>query len=172
LVRALEFLGDLRPAFVAHLAERMTEALCASTQMLADEAGYNAPVRTHSILLYLLDQRTATLTEMARTDGQSHQLLASRLKPLENLGLIERSVDPNDARRRPYRLTPAGRAEAAAIRADIGAHARAMDELFAETGVNLVEVLDDALEALRVRPLRERVDAQLAKQRQAADGGC
>ncbi|MBA3677233.1 MAG: MarR family transcriptional regulator [Sphingosinicella sp.] len=157
MVRALEFLGDSRPAFVAHLAERLTEALCRSTQMLADENQLKAPIRTHSILLYLMDGGPASLAEIARSDGQSHQLVASRLKPLEELGLIERQVDPKDARRRPYQLSRSGRTEAQAIRGAIGAHARAMEALFAETGVDLVKALDEALEALRLRPLAERI---------------
>ncbi|WP_052215816.1 MarR family winged helix-turn-helix transcriptional regulator [Sphingomonas sp. ERG5] len=155
--RALEFLGDLRPAFVAHLAERLTETLCASTQALADAAGLQAPIQAHSALLFLLERGPASLAEMARTDGQSHQLLSSRLKPLEKLELVERFADPHDARRRPYQLTRSGEAEARTIQAAIGAHARAMEDLFAETGVNLVTVLDDALEALRVRTLRDRI---------------
>ena len=165
MTRALEFLGDLRPAFVAHLAERLTDVLCASTQSLADAAGLKAPIRTHSVLLFLLEQGPASLTEIARTDGQSHQLLSSRLKPLEKLRLIKRSVDPNDARRRPYKLTRSGRAEAITVRAAIGTHARAMEELFAETGVNLVAVLDDALEALRIKTLRSRIEEQPQRKR-------
>ena len=163
MVLALEFLGDLRPAFVAHLAERLTEALCTSSQALAMAAGLNSPVRTHSVLLFLLERGTASLTEIARTDNQSHQLLATRLKPLERLGLIERFADPSDARRRPYRLTQKGQAEALAVRRAIGAHARAMQDLFTETGVDLVTVLDQALDALRVRSLCDRVNARPVK---------
>ncbi|MGY4395483.1 DNA-binding MarR family transcriptional regulator [Sphingomonas sp. UYAg733] len=157
MARALEFLGDTRPAFVAHLAERLTDVLCASTQALADAAGLRAPIRTHSVLLLLLARGPATISEIARTDGQSHQLLSARLKPLERLRLIERTVDPDDARRRPYNLTRSGRSESLTIRAALGTHARAMEALFEETGVNLVAVLDDALEALRVKTLLERI---------------
>ncbi|MCB1635557.1 MAG: hypothetical protein KDI51_13260, partial [Xanthomonadales bacterium] len=82
----LNFLGDLRPGFVAHLGERLVEAICAETQRFADSAGILAPVKTHSALLYLLIQGPASLVEIARSDGQSHQLVASRLAPLEKLG--------------------------------------------------------------------------------------
>ncbi len=160
---ALEFLGDLRPAFLAHLAERLTEALCASSQSLAAASGLKAPVRTHSVLLFLLERGPASLMEIARTDGQSHQLLSTRLKPLEMLGLIERFADPGDARRRPYRLTQKGQAEALVIREAIGTHARAMEELFIETGVDLVTALDNALEALRVKSLATRVNSRPVK---------
>lgn len=163
--RALEFLADLRPAFVAHLAERLTHAVCESTQALADEAGLKAPVRTHSVLLFLLEHGPATLTEMARSDGQSHQLLSSRLGPLERSGLIERFTDPKDARRRPYKLTRSGQTEAQFVRTAVAQHARAMEGLFAETGVDLVRVLDEALEALRVKSLRQRICELPAKSR-------
>lgn len=165
---ALGFLGGLRPAFVAHLAERLTEALCASSQSLADRAGLRAPSRTHSVLLFLLDQGTASVVEMARADGQSHQLLSSRIKPLEKAGLIERLADQTDARRRPYRLTQTGETEAVFIRVAIGEHARAMEGLFAETGVDLVAVLDDALEALRIKSLQTRVGELSINHAQAA----
>jgi DNA-binding MarR family transcriptional regulator len=168
LVKALEFLGDMRPAFLAHLAERLTDALCTSSEALADAAGLKAPIRTHSVLLFLLEHEPASLTEIARSDGQSHQLLASRLKPLERLGLIERQADPNDARRHPYSLTQAGKAEALTVRATLGEHACAMNDLFAETGVDLVAALDGALEALRIRPLPDRITKQPKRNRRSA----
>jgi DNA-binding MarR family transcriptional regulator len=168
LARALDFLGDLRPAFVAHLAERLTDALCASTQHLAEGAGLKSPSRAHSVLLFLLLRGPASLTEMARTDGQSHQLLAARLDPLEKLGLIERFVDQHDARRRPYQLTRSGRKEALVVRANIEAHARAMEGLSVEIGVDLVTVLDDALEALRKKPMEERIVALPTRKRRSA----
>ena len=168
MARALEFLDGLRPAFVAHLAERFSDDLCASSQALAETAGLKAPPRTHSVLLFLLTKGPASLTEIARTDGQSHQLLASRLDPLEKLGLIERFVDPKDGRRRPFKLTRLGRKEALVVRANIEAHARAMEELFSEIGVDLVSALDDALEALRKRPLEDRLHKPAQRKRRSA----
>lgn len=141
----LGFLGDLRPGFVAHLAERLVDAICTETQRFADEAGIVAPVKTHSALLYLLIRGPASLVEIARSDGQSHQLVASRLAPLEALGLVERLADPDDLRRKPYKLTEAGQDEAAKVRSAISAHAEAQRELARETGLDLMAVLDRAL---------------------------
>ena len=141
----LGFLGDLRPGFVAHLAERLVDAICSETQRFADLAGIVAPMKTHSALLYLLIRGPASLVEIARSDGQSHQLVATRLAPLEALGLVERFSDPDDLRRRPYKLTKAGRGEAVKVRAAIAAHAKAQQELALETGLDLVAVLDRAL---------------------------
>lgn len=141
----LGYLGELRPGFVAHLAERLVEAICAETQRFADAAGIVAPVKTHSALLYLLIHGSASLVEIARSDGQSHQLVASRLAPLEALGLVERTADPADLRRKPYRLTAKGRDEAEKVRAAIAAHAQAQQELARETGLDLVALLDRAL---------------------------
>lgn len=141
----LNFLGDLRPGFVAHLGERLVEAICAETQRFADSAGIVAPVKTHSALLYLLIQGPASLVEIARSDGQSHQLVAARLAPLEKLGLVERIADPQDLRRKPYRLTATGKDEAEKVRAAVAAHAQAQRELARETGLDLVDVLDRAL---------------------------
>ena len=94
----LNYLDELRPAFVAHLADRLNNMIWAETQIYADRAGIIAPLKTHSAILFLLRQGPASLSEIARTDGQSHQLLASRIDPLEKLRLVERFIDPKDTR--------------------------------------------------------------------------
>ena len=153
----LNYLGDLRPAFVAHLADRLNEAICRETQAHADTMGIRAPAKTHSALLYLHLHGAATLTQIAKIDGQSHQLLAARLAPLEQLGLIERVVDPADGRRRPYRLTRSGREEAKKVLAAASLAAAAMRQLFGELGFDLLEALERAIERLRVEPFRARM---------------
>ena len=159
MIRPLGFLDDLRPAFVAHLAERLSEQICAETQAVATRHGVVAPVRSHSTMLFLLRRGPATIAEMARTDGQSHQLLASRIAPIERAGLIERFDDPADARRRPYRLTKSGRAEAEAIAADTRRTAAAMEQVFTEIGVDLIAAIEQAAERLRRHPLADRIAA-------------
>jgi DNA-binding MarR family transcriptional regulator len=153
----LNYLDELRPAFVAHLADRLNAMIWAETQIYADRIGIKAPLKTHSALLFLLRQGPASLSEIARTDGQSHQLLASRIDPLERMGLIERFVDAKDARRTPYRLTKAGREEAKRVEAAVAVKAEAMRRLFAELDQDLIAVLDAAIEHLRVKPLGQRI---------------
>ena len=155
----LGFLGDLRHAFVAHLADRLSAQICAETSVIFAARGIDAPVRSASVLLFLLRRGSATLAEMARSDGQSHQLLATRLAPLEAMGLVARSVDPADARRRPYVLTETGKAEARRVEAACMGIASAMEDLFGEIGENLVETLDGAIRALRRVPIEARADA-------------
>ena len=155
----LAYLGPLRPAFVAHLADRLNDTICRETQVYADRLGIRAPVKTHSALLFLLKRGPASLTEIAATDGQSHQLLAARLGPLEELGLIERAKDPKDGRRRPYRLTETGRAEAERVEEMIRRVSEAMTTLFNEINTDLIDVLERTLERLRQRPLSGRIEA-------------
>ncbi|HEY3638174.1 MAG TPA: MarR family transcriptional regulator [Rhizomicrobium sp.] len=153
----LAYLGELRPAFVAHLADRLNNVIWGETQIYSDRMGIKAPLKSHSAILFLLRHGPASLSEIARLDGQSHQLLASRFDPLERMGFIERFTDPNDARRTPYRLTKAGREQARRIEAAITAKAEAMRRLFKEMDMDLIAVLEDALERLRVRPLGQRI---------------
>ena len=153
----LNYLDDLRPAFVAHLADRLNTVICAETQAYADRVGIHAPVKSHSAILFLHKRGPASLSEIARSDGQSHQLLAARLDPLERLGLIERVADPQDGRRRPYRLTRAGREEAKRVEAAVMLEAEAMRRLFKEMDQDLIASLEEAMECLRVRPLEERI---------------
>jgi DNA-binding MarR family transcriptional regulator len=153
----LKYLDELRPAFVAHLADRLNQMIWTETQIYADRVGIRAPLKTHSAILFLLRQGPASLSEIARTDGQSHQLLASRMDPLERMGLIERFEDPKDARRSPYRLTKAGREEAKRVEAALAVKAEAMRRLFAEMDQDLITVLEAAIEHLRVKPLGQRL---------------
>lgn len=153
----LNYLGDLRPAFVAHLADRLNSVICAETQAYADRVGIGAPVKSHSAILFLYKRGPASLSEIARSDGQSHQLLAARLEALEALRLIERFEDPKDGRRRPYRLTRAGREEAKRVEAAAVLEAEAMRRLFKEMDEDLIASLEEAIEHLRVRPLGERI---------------
>jgi DNA-binding MarR family transcriptional regulator len=153
----LDYLEELRPAFVAHLADRLNTMIWTETQIYADRLGIRAPLKTHSAILFLLRRGPASLSEIARTDGQSHQLLASRFDPLERIGLVERVVDPKDARRNPYRLTRAGRDEARRVESAIAVKAEAMQRLFKEMNLDLIAVLEDAVERLRVKPLGQRI---------------
>lgn len=156
----LGFLGDLRHAFVAHLADRLSAQICTETSAMFSARGIEAPVRSASVLLFLLKSGSATLAEMARTDGQSHQLLATRLAPLEAMGLIERSSDPADGRRRPYVLTARGAAEARRVETACKDIATAMEDLFRELDVNLVETLDRSIDAVRRKPLEARTQSR------------
>lgn len=156
IMQTLGFLGDLRHAFVAHLADRLSAQICTETAAMFAERGIEAPVRSASVLLFLLKVGPATLAEMARHDGQSHQLLATRLAPVEAMGLVKRSIDPDDGRRRPYVLTKRGAAEARRVEAVCAEIASAMDDLFSEMDVNLLEMLDGAMEALRRVPIDAR----------------
>ena len=155
-MKTLGVLGPLRHAFVAHLADRLSAQICTETAALFADRGIAAPVRSASAMLLLLKLGSATLAELARTDGQSHQLLSTRLAPLEAMGLVERSVDPVDARRRPYVLTNSGLVEARQVEAACAEIAAAMEDLFAELGNNLVESLDGAMLALRRVPIAAR----------------
>jgi len=153
----LNYLDELRPAFVAHLADRLNNVICAEAQVYADRAGIRAPVKSHSAILFLYKRGPASLSEIARSDGQSHQLLAARLDPLEELGFIERFEDPKDGRRRPYRLTRAGREEAKRVEAAAVLMAEAMRRLFKEMDEDLIAILEEAIERLRVKSFGERI---------------
>ncbi len=161
-VAALSYLGDLRPAFVAHLADRLSYQICRESAELAARAGVIAPERAHSVMLLLAKHPPATLAEISRLDGQPHQLLAARLAPLEKLGLIERLEDPTDMRRRPYCLTALGRGDAARIEGVTSRLADVLRGLFEEMGIDLVATLDEALERLRKNPLVDRCALEVA----------
>lgn len=164
---ALPYLGDLRPAFLAHLADRLNEDICAQTAIIAAEDGISAPIRTHSALLFLYKCGPASVSDIAQSDGQSHQLVTQRLAPLEKLNLIERFDDPEDGRRRPFRLTPAGEREARRVETLMKKLAAAFEQLFRDIGVDLIDLLDSARDQIRRVPLNERsasIDVETRKE--------
>jgi DNA-binding MarR family transcriptional regulator len=88
-----------------------------------------------------------------------------RLAPLEALGLVERSSDPNDNRRRPFVLTRGGVAEAKRVEAVCAEIAAAIEGMFDELDVDVLAHLDAAREALRQRSIGARLEEPKTKRR-------
>jgi len=61
------------------------------------------------LLMHLESHRSATQLEVARAMGVVPSLLVRLTDHLEDLGAIERTIDPVDRRRQPLRLTAKGR---------------------------------------------------------------
>lgn len=60
-------------------------------------------------VMRLLDRETSTLAELSRTLGIGATALVPVIDALEAKGFVNRGRDPNDRRRTPLSLTPAGR---------------------------------------------------------------
>lgn len=143
-------------SFLGRLSEALSMRIEEQTRPLFDAAGITVPVRSCSLLTALDAAGEASVAELARALGQSHQLIVQKCPALLRLGLITQHPDPGDARRKILRLTDAGHdqlARIAAYSARIGSVYRA---LFEEIG-DVHGAILKALNALADKPLSERV---------------
>ncbi|KTE22420.1 hypothetical protein ATE67_00235 [Sphingopyxis sp. H050] len=143
-------------SFLGRLAEALSTRIEEQTRPLFDAAGIVVPVKSCSLLTALGKAGEASAAELARTLGQSHQLVVQKCPALLRLGLITQHADPADARRKIFRLTDAGRDQLARIEIYSARITGVYRSLFEEVG-DVHRVIVKALRALENRPLAERL---------------
>ncbi|MCO1661002.1 MarR family winged helix-turn-helix transcriptional regulator [Pseudonocardia humida] len=94
----------------------------------------------HGFVLQAVGPSGATAVELGRRLGVSKQAAAKHIEFLQTRGYLERATDPDDARRRPVRLTERGLDS-------LRRSAAAFDEMRASWGRTLGEQRLRALEA-------------------------
>jgi DNA-binding MarR family transcriptional regulator len=143
-------------SFLGRLSEALSQRIEEQTRPLFDDAGIIVPVRSCSLLTALSEAGEASAADLARTLGQSHQLVIQKCPALLRLGLITQHADPTDARRKIFRLTDAGRDQLARIDAYSVRISEVYRALFEEVG-DVHGAILKALNALADKPLSERV---------------
>jgi len=142
-----------KTAFLANMADRLSDAICNQTAELNKRNGSITPVKSTSTMLYLLENGPATLMELSRSLDYSHQLTSLRLKPLEKLGLVDRQVDEDDKRKKVIRLTEEGLADAKILQSICTLTADLINEKFASLNVDLMAELENMLISIEKEPL-------------------
>lgn len=143
-------------SFLGRLSEALSTRIEEQTRPLFDAAGITVPVRSCSLLTTLGSAGEASAAELARTLGQSHQLVMQKCPALLRLGLVTQHPDPADARRKIFRLTDAGHDQLRRIEAYSVRIREVYRSLFDEVGDAHGAILR-TLEALETRPLRDRI---------------
>ncbi len=143
-------------SFLGRLSEALSTRIEEQTRPLFDAAGIVVPVKSCSLLTALGEAGEASAAELARTLGQSHQLVMQKCPALLRLGLITQYADPTDARRKIFRLTEAGRDQLARIAAYSERIAGVYRSLFEEVG-DVHGAILKTLNALTDKPLSERL---------------
>lgn len=92
------------------------------------------------------DRGAARISELAELDHCSQPTMTTQVRRLEAAGLVTRTPDPEDARAVRIRITPAGSAMLARVRAD---RAAVIDPFVAELSKADRQVLTDAVGALQ-----------------------
>lgn len=143
----------------AYLGKRLQDLLTlAHSQMkeVYEAHGLVIPVEGSSTFHLIAPGAAVSLTEIAATLGQSHQLIAQRVGKLLALELAEKRADPKDGRRSEYTLTQEGEEQWHRLDALMQTTAKVNHSLFDEIGCDLVEGLDRALNALAKEDYQSR----------------
>ena len=142
-------------SFLGRLSEMLSQMIEDQTRDLFDAAGIVVPVKSCSLLTALRQAGEASPAQLARTLGQSHQLVIQKCPALVRLGLVTQHPDPADARRKLLRLTDKGRVQLAMVDAYSENITGVYQRLFEETG-DVHAMILKTLQALKARPLRDR----------------
>lgn len=147
-----ELLGT-RLRHLLDLVETDVAAVCAD---LGLPDGYRP--RFTPVLSTLAAEGPLAIRDLARATGVTHSAASQTVAQLVKRGLVS-TAPGDDARQRVVRLTAAAEPLLPVLEAEWTATTVALRELEAELSFPLSGLIGEALEALRRRPLRERITA-------------
>lgn len=145
------------PAFLAMYLHRLRKLITSQTDQLFEEKGVLVPSSCVSVMLYLLENKKASITELSEKLGYSHQLINQRLAILLEMTLISKTADPRDRRRSRITLTRRGANQARKLLELLPVTSQAFLALFDEVGIDLSAVITQAGKLLESNPLTNRV---------------
>lgn len=150
----------LTGAFVASKFDRLAATIAEQGDDLLLDAGIEFPSRAVSLFMLVGEDRQFSVADIAATLGQPHQLVTQRADILMDFGLIERSGDPADGRRKTLALTGKGEAQYAKLQIILSEAASAFAELFREIECDMPAFAMKAMDALGRATLLERINLQ------------
>ena len=142
--------------FLGRLSETLSDLIEAQSAEVFAAAGLLIPVKSASLMRAIEASEPASAVDLARALDVSHQLVLQKTPKLLALGLVARVPCPDDGRRKLFSLTDAGRRQLALLRALEPRFVAAYETLREEVG-DVHGLLRDAVEALRRRPLPDRL---------------
>lgn len=144
-------------ALLGKRAEDLSNLIEQQTQPIFDSLGIIVPIKSCSTLLTLLELKQASLVDIAKQLGQSHQLVKQKIPKLINLGLVQQHSDKEDKRRTLYSLTSKGEYQSHKIKEYLKQSAALVDSISEEIGVDIFETIDKAIRAMEGKCLKQRL---------------
>lgn len=145
------------PIFLARLADRLSTTLEEQTAEVFNRYAIEIPVRSCSLMVTIANLGTASPAELSTALGQSHQLVAQKIPKLLKLRLISQSKDPNDARRKIFKVTKKGHEQLQKFAECSSLIQLAYSKLFAEVG-DLHSMLNEVNKLLQKTSMIERLE--------------
>jgi DNA-binding MarR family transcriptional regulator len=146
-------------AFLANRLDRLADLIVAQGDELLRAADLSMPPRAVSLMLLIGSEKELSTADAASRLGQPHQLVTQRVELLKDLGLIERTEDPLDGRRKALTLSATGRDQYARLLECLSRASDGFLNLFEEIGCDLSSITAMAMQALQRKPLLDRVSA-------------
>ncbi|MEO1041944.1 MAG: helix-turn-helix domain-containing protein [Pseudomonadota bacterium] len=149
----------LAAAFLANRLDRLADLIVTQGETLLSDVGVQIPPRAVSTILLIGDMGTASTADIADKLGQPHQVTTQRVELLITDGIITRTPDPHDGRRKLLMLTALGKTQHQALERRLRRACEVFDALCQEVDCDLPQVLDRMAAALGERSLTERARA-------------
>ncbi|MEM7740421.1 MAG: MarR family transcriptional regulator [Pseudomonadota bacterium] len=161
----------LAAAFLANRLDRLADLIVTQGETLLSDVGVQLPARAVSTILLIGESGTASTADIAEKLGQPHQVATQRVELLIAEGVITRTPDPRDGRRKLLMLTALGKAQHQTLERRLRTACEVFEALCREVDCDLPLVLDRMAAALGNRSLTERARAIEERQsKQAAVG--
>lgn len=138
---------NLSESFIGKQAEDLSQLIGEQIKPLYVSLGIVVPVKSCSIIHALSQEQHASVTEIAKSLNQSHQLVKQKLPRLQKLELITTNADPDDKRKTLYQLTERGKVQAQLLRDH--SLTEVYSRLSSEVGADLYQILTAAIKGLR-----------------------
>ena len=148
-------------ATLAHRLKRLMNRLLAEAEAAYGALGIPIKPRWCSTLSLLETEGPLAVTDVAARLGMSHPAVVQILDDMASSGLVTRTRDGRDGRRRLLDLSPKGRAAMPALRRVFAAQARVADDLVDGRGQELLALLDRAHAGLDRTDFAARLTARL-----------
>lgn len=141
-------------AFVGKHADDLGNLISMQIKPLYESLGIVVPVKSVSIVYQLSQTHQASLADLSKALGQSHQLVKQKIPKLLKAGIISADHDPADKRKTLYTLTTLGQQQATLLKQ----HSLELvyQHLSAEIGADLGQVLTQAIAGLKNKDLLSR----------------
>jgi DNA-binding MarR family transcriptional regulator len=146
-------------ARLAMLQLRGFRSMTAEVVAELERRGHPGVTATHEFALRAIDEGATDASALGRALGVSKQAAAKTIAALEQLGYVDRLVDPADARRRPLRVTARGHEMEAIGGAAFTALRNALER---EIGEGALLALEEALERIAALSLPAGSDHRAA----------
>lgn len=152
-----DFIRRQGPAYLAHLLGRLSDELVRGADAWYPEVGVTAPPRTTSTLLALDEHGPMGITEISTLLRQSHPLIISWTRQLQDCGFVETRTDTDDRRRTIVALTRKGVAETRRLRKALARMGEVSQALMDEAASGLFGALWRMEQACRREPFADRL---------------